>query len=158
MNHHTEHQLKALSNKVKDHRMRIRLLAVAHFKPGKNKTDVARTLNVSRRMVNEWVANNLKDGVSALKSNKPSGSPSLLSSQQKTELVDYIEKQSQSASGGRLNGEMLQTYIQQTFSINYHQNSIHKLLKSLNITWTTSCSKHPQQSEEAQEDFKKTSD
>jgi transposase len=81
-----------------------------------------------------------------------------LSSQQKAELIDYIEKKSQSASGGRLNGEMLQTYIQRAFSISYHQSSIYKSLKSLkslNITWTTSRSKHPKQSEEAQENFKK---
>ncbi len=50
---------------------------------------------------------------------------------------------------------MLQTYIQRAFSISYHQNSIYKLLKSLNITWTTSRSKHPKQSEEAQENLKK---
>jgi transposase len=138
LNHHTEQQLKALSNKVKDHRMRMRLLAVVHFKVGKNKADVARTLNASRKMVNEWVVNYFKGGVSALESKNPSGRPSLLSSQQKAELIDYIEKQSQSTSGGRLNGEMLKTYIQRTFSISYHQNSIYKLLKSLNITWTTS--------------------
>tara|TARA_R100000789_G_C2951696_1_gene135211 strand:- start:44 stop:229 length:186 start_codon:yes stop_codon:yes gene_type:complete len=53
LNNHTEQQLKALSNKVKDHRMRMRLLAVAHFKAGKNKAEVARTLNVSRRMVSD---------------------------------------------------------------------------------------------------------
>jgi transposase len=71
--------------------MRMRLLAVAHFKASKNKTDVARTLNVSRRMVNEWVANYFKGCVSALESKKPSGRHSLLSSQQKAELIDYIE-------------------------------------------------------------------
>jgi transposase len=49
-------------------------------------------LNVSRRMVNEWVANYFKGGVSALKSKKPSWRPALLSSQQKAELIDYIEK------------------------------------------------------------------
>jgi transposase len=107
-------------------------------------------------VVNEWVANYLKGGISALESKKPSRRPSLLYSQQKAELFDYIEKQSKFTSGGRLNGEMLQNYIQQTFSVNYHQNSIYKLLKLLNITWTTSRSKHPKQSEEAQEDFKKT--
>jgi transposase len=123
--------------------MRMRLLAIAHFKVGKNKAAVARTSNVSRRMVNEWVANYLKGGINALESKKLSGRHSLLSSQQKTDLLDYIERQSQSSSGGRLNGEMLQNYIQQTFSVNYHQNSIYKLLKSLNITWTTSRSKHP---------------
>ena len=67
MNHHTEQQLKVLSNKVKDHRMRMRLLAVAHFKAGKNKADVARTLNVSKRMVNEWVANYVKGLLAPLK-------------------------------------------------------------------------------------------
>jgi transposase len=75
--------------------MRMRVLAAAHFKIGKNKADVARTLIVSRRMVNEWVANYIKGSVSALESKKPSGSPSLLSSQQNAELIDYIEKQSQ---------------------------------------------------------------
>jgi hypothetical protein len=78
-----------------------------------------------------------------------------LSSQHKAELIDYIEKQSQSKSGRRLSSEVLRTFIQQAFSINYHQNSIYKLLKSLNITWTTSRSKHPQQSGEAQKHFKK---
>jgi hypothetical protein len=62
LDHHTEQQLKALSNKVKDHRMPMRLLAIAHFKAGKNKAAVAKTLNVSRRMGNEWVANYLKGG------------------------------------------------------------------------------------------------
>jgi transposase len=99
LNHHTEQQLKALSNKVNDHRIRMRLLVVAHFKAGKNKADVAKTLNFSRRMVNEWVANYFKGGVSALECKEPPGIPSLLSSQQKAELIGYIEKQSQSASG-----------------------------------------------------------
>ncbi|MBU3018037.1 helix-turn-helix domain-containing protein, partial [Paraglaciecola agarilytica] len=89
MNNHTEQQLKALSNKVKDHRMRMRLLAVAHFKAGKNKAEVARTLNVSRRMVNEWVAKYLKGGISALESKKPSGRPCHLTEQQKVALIDY---------------------------------------------------------------------
>jgi DNA-binding transcriptional regulator YiaG len=57
LNHHTEQQLKALSNKVKEHRMRMRLFAIARFKAGKNKAAVARTLNVSQRMVNEWLMN-----------------------------------------------------------------------------------------------------
>ncbi|MFT7216297.1 MAG: hypothetical protein ACI8R8_001364 [Paraglaciecola sp.] len=57
--------------------------------------------------------------------------------------------------GGRLNGEMMQSYIQQNFAVNYHQNSIYNLLKSMNITWPTSRSKHPKQDSEIQKDFKK---
>jgi transposase len=52
-------------------------------------------LNVSRRVVNEWVANYLKGGITALESKKLSGRPSLLTGHQKQTLVDYIEHQSQ---------------------------------------------------------------
>ena len=51
--------------------MRMRLLAVANLKVGKNQADVARTLNVSKKMVNDWVANYFKGVVSALESKKP---------------------------------------------------------------------------------------
>jgi hypothetical protein len=50
--------------------MRVRLLSVAHFKAGKNITDVPRTLDVGRRMVNEWVANYFKGVVSGHESKK----------------------------------------------------------------------------------------
>lgn len=155
MNQHTEQALKTLSNTVKDHRMRMRLLAVAHFKSGKNRAEVARMLNVSRRMVNQWVANYLKGGISALESKKPSGRPGRLTHKQKETLVNYIQQQSQSTQGGRLNGEMIQRYIKETFSIEYHPRSIYNVLKLLNISWTTSRSKHPKQSQEAQDEFKK---
>jgi hypothetical protein len=61
-----------------------------------------------------------KRGISALKSKKPSGRPSRLTDQPKEALAHYTEQQSQSSKGGRLNGEMLQSYIQQTFAVNYH--------------------------------------
>jgi transposase len=157
LNQHTEQELKALSNKVKDHRMRMRLLAVAYFKAGKNRAKVSKMLNVSRAMVNDWVANYLKGGIRALESKKSPGRPCRLTDQQKEALALYIEQQSLCTKGGRLNGEMLQSYIQQTFAVNYHQNTIYNLLKSMNITWKTSRSKHPKQDSESQEDFKKKS-
>ena len=53
LNTHSSQELKALSNKVKDHRMRLRLLAVSHFKSGKNRAEIARMLNISRRILVE---------------------------------------------------------------------------------------------------------
>jgi transposase len=43
---------------------------VAHFKAGENRVEVARSLNVSLRMVNEWVAKYLKGVIGALESKK----------------------------------------------------------------------------------------
>jgi transposase len=108
-------------------------------------------------LAEEWsIANYFKGGISALENKKPSGRPSLLAEQQKAAFVDYIQKQSKSSTGKRLNGEILQSNIQQAFAVNYHQNSIYNLLKSLGISWTTSRSKHPEEAQEAQEEFKKT--
>jgi transposase len=73
--------------------MPIVFLAVAHFKAGKNRARVARMLNVSRAMVNDWVAHYLKGGISALKSKKSPGRPCRLTDQQKEALALYIEQQ-----------------------------------------------------------------
>jgi transposase len=82
------------------------------------------------------------------------GRPCLLMGQQKVVLIDYIGKQGHFCKGKCLNGEMLQTFIQRTFAVNYHQNSTYNFLKSLGISWTTSRSKNLKQSEEAQENLK----
>jgi len=155
LNTHSYQELKALSNKVKDHRMRLRLLAVSHFKSGKNRAEVARMLNISRRVVNDWVANYLNKGISGLKSKKQTGRPSYLNEQEKQTLNLYIKAQSQSDEGGRLTGECIQAYISANFDVNYHPNAIYKLLKSLGFSWITSRSRHPKQSEKIQETFKK---
>lgn len=155
LNTHSSQELKALSNKVKDHRMRLRLLAVSHFKSGKNRAEIARMLNISRRIVNDWVANYLSRGISALESKKQTGRPSYLSEQEKQTLSLYIKAQSQSDAGGRLTGESIQSYINANFGVNYHSNAIYKLLKSIGFSWITSRSRHPKQSDEVQETFKK---
>jgi transposase len=155
LNTHSSQELKALSNKVKDHRMRLRLLAVSHFKSDKNRAEIARMLNISRRIVNDWVANYLSKGISGLESKSSTGRPSYLTEQEKQTLRLYIKTQSQSDMGGRLNGESIRTYINANFDVDYHPNAIYKLLKSIGFSWITSRSRHPKQSEEVQETFKK---
>ena len=155
LNTHTSQELKALSNKVKDHRMRLRLLAVSYFKSGKNRAEIARMLNISRRIVNTWVTNYLSKGISGLESKKQTGRPSYLSEQEKKKLSLYIKAQSESEAGGRLTGEDIQSYISANFDVNYHPNAIYKLLKSIGFSWITSRSRHPKQSDEVQEAFKK---
>jgi DNA-binding transcriptional regulator LsrR (DeoR family) len=34
--------------------MRLRLLALSHFKSDNNRAEIARMLNMSRRIINEW--------------------------------------------------------------------------------------------------------
>ena len=153
---HTAKQLSELSKCEKNARKRIRLLAISHFVDGHNRTQIAKMLKTSRRSVNNWVTNYLSHGLAGLESKKPKGKASYLSVKQKQILVAYIEKKAKSDEGGRLNGMMIHHYIKQEFSITYHQNAVYKLLKNMGFSWITSRSRHPQQDEKMQTDFKKT--
>lgn len=150
-------QITELSRSEKDPRKRIRLLAIAHFVDGHNRSQIASMLKVARRSVNTWVSRYLSEGINGLSHRKAKGKESHLSSQQKKTLSEYIKNKSMSTDGGRLTGTDIHEYIEQTFGVTYHANAIYKLLKSLGFSWITSRSRHPKQSKEAQEHFKKTS-
>lgn len=149
-------EVLALYKTEKNARKRIRLLAISHFLDNPNRSEIARRLKVSRRSVNNWVSNYLKFGLEGLEAKKPKGREPYLSQKQQQQLRDYINRSSQSSEGGRLTGEAIHTYISQQFGVSYHSNAIYKLLKSLGFSWITSRSRHPKQSEEIQEEFKKT--
>ena len=149
-------ELIGLSKTETNARKRIRLLAVAHFVGGANRSKIARMLKVSRRSVNTWVENYLSLGIEGLNTKKQKGRASYLSSAQQSELLAYIDKQSQSDSGGRLTGESIRQYITLNFDVTYHPNAIYKLLRHLGFSWITSRSRHPKQSQNAQDEFKKT--
>jgi len=54
-------------------RLRVRLLAVSHFIDGKNRTQIAKFLKVSRTSVNKWIKSYLDHGLVGLQGKKPSG-------------------------------------------------------------------------------------
>lgn len=54
-----------------------------------------------------------------------------------------------------LKGRDVKCYILAEFSVEYKNSNIYKLLHALNLSWITTRSKHPKQSIEAQENFKK---
>ncbi len=57
--------------------------------------------------------------------------------------------------GGRLKGTFESAYVEQEFGVSYSLTNIYRLLHQLDFSWITSRSKHPKQSQDAQEDFKK---
>ena len=63
----------ALSRAETNAPKQLRLLAVSHFLEGKNRTEIARNLKVSRTSVNKWVADYLLDDVPALDTKKDKG-------------------------------------------------------------------------------------
>ncbi|MEJ6122616.1 winged helix-turn-helix domain-containing protein, partial [Vibrio sp. 2-Bac 85] len=131
--------------------LKLRYLAVQKFHDGHSRTSIAGILNVSRRLVNEWITKYLSGGFDALALKKATGQPSRLSNEQKSQLKEYVISHAVKAQGGRLMGKDIQKYIQDTFNVNYCVRNIYRLMKELGIVWITSRSKHPKQDLAAQE-------
>lgn len=135
--------------------LKLRYLAVQKFHDGHSRTSIAKILNVSRRLVNEWITKYLSGGFDALALKQATGQPSRLSNEQKAQLKEYVISHAVKVQGGRLMGKDIQKYIQETFNVNYCVRNIYRLMKELGIVWITSRSKHPKQDLAAQEAFKK---
>ncbi|KLV05831.1 hypothetical protein ABT56_09835 [Photobacterium aquae] len=121
-----------LARKEKNGQKRIRLLALAHFKDGKNRTEIARSLKVSRSSVNNWISRFLKDGLAGLEDKPRSGRPAMLSSDQLSQLNDYIEKWNSRCDSGKLKGCDLNLYIKEQFDIEFEPSHIYRIIKQLN--------------------------
>lgn len=89
--------------------------------------------------------------------NKPiSGRPPKLTTSQLQQLSNYVKRSTDSDESGRLTGEDILHFIRTQLQTDFHPNHVYKLLKQLGLSWITSHSRHPKQSQESQEAFKIT--
>jgi len=146
---------KSLIAKETNGRIRVRLMALSHIKEGANNSQTARNLHISRRIVNDWVNRFYVHGLEGLKEKPRTGRPSRLNEAKLVQLSEYVRNNSIKESGGRLNAQTLVNYIEREFKLNYGISNVYRLLHQLGFSWITSRSRHPKQSEEIQEDFKK---
>ncbi|MFS1458169.1 IS630 family transposase [Vibrio splendidus] len=147
--------LSKLIGATSNARLRLRLLAVSHFIDGKNRTEIASFLKVSRLSVNKWIKAYLDFGVEGLVEKPHTGRPSRLTIEQKKHLKEYVTSNAIKPEGGRLQGSDITQFILDEFDISYQPSGVYRLLHELNLSWITTRSKHPKQSEKAQESFKK---
>ena len=133
----------------------MRLLAVSLFFEGENRANIARRLNTARSSVNKWVSNYLENGLAGLENKPISGRPASLNANQQLEIKAFVLARAESCQGGRLTAADIQTYISNHFNVSYQIGNVYRLLHSLNLSWVTTRSKHPKQSIETQETFKK---
>lgn len=148
-------ELSQIIASTQNGRLRIRLIAVSHFIDGQSRTDIAKYLKVSRTSVNKWIKAYLDQGIAGLQGKKHTGRHKGLTEIQLVQLKGFVVKTAIKPDGGRLQGKDVQAYIVSEFGIQYQKSNIYNLLHELNLSWITTRSKHPKQSIEAQEAFKK---
>ena len=130
-------------------------MSVQKFHEGHSRASIAKMLNVSHRLVNEWIAKYLSNGFDGLALKLATGRPPLLNKKQKSQLKEHVIAHAVKKQGGRLMGKDIQKHIHETYGVTYHVRNIYRLMKELDLVWITSRSKHPKQDLDAQAAFKK---
>ena len=150
-----KHDFPSLINSTSNARLRMRYLAVSHFVDGKSRTEIAKYLKVSRVSVNKWVKAYLDNGLEGLQEKPHPGRPHRLTDKQKSQLKEYVIGHAVNKRGGRLQARDIGLYIENHFDTIYKKSALYQLLHDIGLSWITTRSKHPKQSLEAQEAFKK---
>ena len=97
--------ISQLISTTNNERLRIRLLAISHFLDGKNRTQIANFLKVSRTSVNKWVQAYLDEGIDGLKERKHTGRLKTLSDKQLDILKHFILSAAIKDDRGRFQGK-----------------------------------------------------
>ena len=134
--------------------IRIRYLAFHHLQKGKKRAEVASFLCVLPDTVSSWVSR-LKKGLSNVADIPRSGAPSRLAKDQESDFVESIIQLQADRKGGSITAWDIQALLKNKYSAEYKKDSVYPLMKRLGMSWITARSKHPNQNEEEQEQFKK---
>ena len=155
---HGGDELRRLGRSQHEARMRIRVQSIVLAKQGRTAVEIAETLGVSRRPVQEWVRRYNQSGVDGLQHRPGQGRPEKLSSEERDRLVARLEsgprKEDQVCA---LRGRDLQRILKEEFGKLYHLNGVYALLHRLGYRCLMPRPKHRKADPQAQEAFKKTS-
>jgi transposase len=144
-----------LSHREAKPRTRIRLLTLAHLKDGKTQAQTAEALKTSPTTVKRTYKRFKDSGILGLDDLPKTGAKFKLPKNQHEEFKKYILERQEQREGGRLTGYDIHEIIIDKWNVTYSLGGVYRLLHHLGLSWISSRSKHPEQDEEAQENFKK---
>lgn len=147
----------AMSKKARNSRNKIRLIAMAHIQEGKTLKQTAAALKVHWITIQTWLRNFRNFGIERLYVKTTKVTPSKISKQVETWIVNFLTMLNSHDTGGHITGKQLQSIITKEFSIKCCLQTIYNTLHRLKFSWITSRSKHPKSDAEVQELYKKLS-
>ena len=134
---------------------RMRYVALAHLKDGKNFTEVASALRVTRHAVMRWLKWFASGGVDRLAGVPHDWSTQRLAKAQEEAFRQAVEQLQCSRGGGRVRGEDIRQLLAEQFAVTYSLNGVYDLLKRLDMAWISARSVSPHADPVKQAEFKK---
>lgn len=156
--YHTTTELKQLFRKEKNPRFANRIRAVYLALMDKSSPEIAHSLGYSRRTIQNWIYAYNKKGLKGLQDGSGRGQRCKLNNDQLQWLRQRIEEGPRSEDGVCVfHGKDIKQIIRKQFGVDYHLNSIYKLLHRLGYSYVSSRPEHPKGNPQKRKTFKKKS-
>lgn len=143
-----------LARREPNGRRRIRLLALAHLKAGRNYVEVAQALRTTRHAVMRWMQWFAAGGMARLAGVPHTWSTRKLPKAQEEAFRQAVEQLQAERGGGRVRAEDIRQLLDEQFHVHYSRDSVYRLLKRLKMAWISVRSIHPDANPAAQAEFK----
>jgi transposase len=142
--YHTTTELKQLFRKEKNPRLANRIRAVYLALMDKSSPEIAHLLGYSRRTIQNWIYAYNKKGLEGLNDGSGRGQLCKLNNNQLQWLRQRIEEGPRLEDGVCVfHGKDIKQIIKKQFGVDYHLNSIYKLLHRLGYSYVSSRPEHP---------------
>ncbi len=116
---------------------------------------VAEVLRIEMRTVANWIRRYKEDGIDGLKDKVGRGLKARLSKDNENIFRDKVLAMQESRKGGRVRAKDVKEMLEADFDVCYQLSAVYSLLHRVGLSWISSRSKHPKQTPEVQELFKK---
>ena len=146
----------SLFKKENSPHIKIRYLGLSHIQEGATISHVASILRVSPRAVTYWIKRFKDNGLEGLRDKEGRGAKTKLPSDKENKFRDKIIAMQEKRKGGRVKAQDIQKMLEKEFEVSCSISAIYLLLKRVGLHWISSRSRHPKQSQEVQDLFKKT--
>lgn len=154
--HHALDQLSSLARKQKQAKLRIRWQAIVLAREGKTAPQIAASLGVARRSVQQWVQNYNRRGADGMADQPRSGRPSWLTIDQQQRLRERLDAGPRMEDGVcSLRAADVKRILEQEFGVLYALKGVYKLLHRLGYSYLCPRPRHKLADASAQEAFKK---
>jgi transposase len=155
--HHSQDQLRSLAKKQKQAKLRIRWQAIVLAREGKTAPQIARSLGIARRTVQQCVQNYNRRGADGLSDLPRSGRPSRLTPDQQQRLRERLDAGPQPEDHVcSLRAADVKRILEREFGVLYALKGVYKLLHRLGYSYLCPRPRHQLADASAQEAFKKT--
>jgi len=153
----TAGELRKTARKEKNSTVARRILALALVLEGSERKTAAESCGMDRQTLRDWVHRYNAEGLAGLRSRRPMGPRSRLTTEQQAELAALVEAGPDPEQHGVVRRRVdLRDELERRFGVKLHERSVGKVLARLGYRRLSVRPRHPQADEAAQEAFKKT--